>query len=95
MDSSQDPARSLIPRIQNGILHLIKAPLPCSTKTALLVVNQKATKLHADAVGQAAQKIGTVSRDKYETLRVAAEKARKLSLGALETLDAHTYEHGC
>jgi hypothetical protein len=73
----------------------MKVPFPCPTKTALLIAYQNETKRYADAVGQLEQKIGVVSRDEYERLRVASEKTRRLSLEALETLDAHSDEHGC
>ena len=59
-----------------------------SHKTALLV-NKKAAKQYADAVAQLAKNIATVSRDDYDSLRVASEKARRLSMEALEAVDAH------
>lgn len=68
---------------------------PCPTKTALLIAYQEATKLYADELVKLAQKIGVSPREEYESLRIIAEKARRLSLKALEALDAHTHEHGC
>jgi hypothetical protein len=68
---------------------------PCPTKTALLIAYQDATKLYGDSVGKLAQTIGVVSRDEYDSLRIASEKAHRLSLRALEALDAHNHEHGC
>jgi hypothetical protein len=73
----------------------MKVIFPCPTKTALLLTYQNSTKRYADAMGQLGQKIGLVSRDEHERLRVATEKTRRLSLEALETLDAHSDEHGC
>jgi hypothetical protein len=68
---------------------------PCPTKTTLLIAYQKATKVHADSVGKLGQIINLVSRDEYDSLRIVSEKEHRLSLKALEALDAHTHEHGC
>jgi hypothetical protein len=67
-----------------------------SHKTALLVVNKKAAKQYADAVAQLAKNIATVSRDDYDSLRVASEKTRRLPLETLEGGSTRTpHEHGC
>ena len=68
---------------------------PCATKTALLSAYQDAAALYAGAVGNLAQEIGAISRDEYSSLRVASQRARRVSEEALETLDAHSDEHGC
>jgi hypothetical protein len=95
MDSFQDPARSVIPKTENDMLQATKRGLPCPAKTDLLNVYVNATQRYTDAVDALAKKIGTVPRDDYEKLRVASEKARRVSLEALERLDAHSHEHGC
>ena len=64
----------------------MKAALPSTTKTDLLIAYGNATQRYTDAVTALAQKIGTVPRDEYETLRVASDKARRVSLEALEGL---------
>jgi hypothetical protein len=63
----------------------MKAALPSTTKTDLLIAYGNATQRYTDAVTALAQKIGTVPRDEYETLR-ASDKARRVSLEALEGL---------
>ena len=68
---------------------------PCPTKTALLIAYQNSTRLYADAVGKLAQNIGVVPREEYESLRITSDKEHRLSLQALEALDAHNQEHGC
>jgi hypothetical protein len=45
-------------------------------------------------VSELSRKIGTISKDDYEKLRQAAENARKRSIEAQATLEAHIKEHG-
>jgi hypothetical protein len=71
------------------------AKFPCPAKATLMIAYQNATKVHAESVGKLGQIIDLVSRDEYDSLRLVSEKAHRLSLTALEALDAHTEEHGC
>ena len=67
----------------------------CATKIDFLAAYKAATKSYADAVAELAEKIDIVSKGDYVNLNIAIQNARRLSASALETLEAHTDEHGC
>src|SRR4051812_37104287 len=74
-----------------GIIpHSMEVPFPCATKGELFNAYANATRRYANAVGKMMQKIGILPRDQYESLTIATGLANRLSLEALETLDAHT-----
>jgi len=67
----------------------------CATKRDLLAAYKAATKSYADSIAELAEKIDIISKGDYVNLSIAAQNARRLSASALETLEAHTDEHGC
>ena len=67
----------------------------CPTKRRLLTAYQTATKLYSNAVADLSVLIGKTSREDYDKLNLAAQKARRSSANALEALEAHTDDHSC
>jgi len=67
----------------------------CPAKTALLAAWQSAAESYSKAIAELAHQIGILSKNDYETLKAAAEIARRRSLEAQADLEAHVLEHGC
>jgi hypothetical protein len=74
---------------------MVAAKESCSTKTNLLSEWQNAARDYANAVSDLSRNIGVVPKSKYENLAQVAEMARRKSLEAKATLEAHTKAHGC
>ena len=67
----------------------------CQTKTDLLAKYKEATHEYAATVAAMSKRIGVSSKQEYDNLNIATQKARRSSAKALEALEAHTDKHGC
>jgi len=67
----------------------------CDIKTELLIAYRNASDAYSRAVSELAHGLGIVWRDEYNTLNLAAEKARLTATEARNTYDVHVQEHGC
>ena len=67
----------------------------CVDKTTLLKAFQSASEAYSMAVAECSRSIGTAAQANYETLHVAAERARKFSYEVREQFEGHIAEHGC
>jgi hypothetical protein len=67
----------------------------CLIKTDLLAKYREATDAYAASVAVMSKRIGVSSKQEYDNLNLATQKARRSSAKALEAIEAHTDEHGC
>ena len=67
----------------------------CPTKALLLKTWQNAAEAYSKAVAELSQQIGILPKHEYQKLTHAADAARKRSMEAQASLEAHIAEHGC
>jgi len=67
----------------------------CEEKTRLVSEYNRATTIFSDAVEQLHKRIGTSSKDEYESLTRATEDARMQAEEARLMMERHVKDHGC
>jgi hypothetical protein len=66
----------------------------CLTKTDLLIIWHKAAQMYSKTVVSLSRQMEKVSKNDYDRLQKAAERALHRSVEAQERLAAHVLEHG-